>query len=67
VRVVGIGQNISERKQPFLETGATMPTNTLSKDIANGSQSAKRTILLADDDSQVREMLACVLKEYGFM
>jgi DNA-binding NtrC family response regulator len=43
-----------------------MPTKTLSKDIVNDPQSPKRTILLADDDQQVREMLAYVLEAYGF-
>jgi DNA-binding NtrC family response regulator len=43
-----------------------MPAKTLSKDIVNEPQSPKRTILLADDDQQVREMLAYVLEAYGF-
>jgi DNA-binding NtrC family response regulator len=43
-----------------------MPAITLSKDTANDPQSSKRTILLADDDQQVREMLAYVLEAYGF-
>jgi len=43
-----------------------MPTNTLSEDIAHNSQAPKHTILLADDDPYVREMLAYVLDEYGF-
>ena len=43
-----------------------MPANILSEDLENDFQSPKRTILLADDDPQVREMLAYVLDEYGF-
>jgi two-component system, cell cycle sensor histidine kinase and response regulator CckA len=43
-----------------------MPTNSQTEDIANDPHLPKRTILLADDDPQVRELLASVLDEHGF-
>jgi len=43
-----------------------MPANFLFEDTANKSQSLKHTILLADDDPQVRKVLAFALREDGF-
>lgn len=43
-----------------------MPATSLTETTANTPQSTQYTILLADDDALVREMLASALEESGF-